>query len=36
MDSVKSALSKLKKNLDSIINDYKNSVSEIEKEEEFI
>lgn len=36
MDSVKSVLSKLKKKLDKVIDDYKNSVSEIEKEEEFV
>lgn len=36
MDSVVSVLSKFKNNLDSIINDYKSSVSDIEKEEEFI
>lgn len=36
MDSVKGVLSKFKNNLDNIINDYKTSVSDIEKEEEFI
>lgn len=35
MDSVTNVLSKFKNSLDSIINDYKEKVSEIEKEEEF-
>ena len=36
MDNVKDIMSKFKKNLDKIIVDYKNRISEIEKEEEFI
>lgn len=36
MDNVKDVMSKFKKNLDKIIVDYKNRISEIEKEEEFI
>lgn len=36
MDSVKDILSKFKDNLDKIIVDYKNKVSDIEKEEDFI
>lgn len=36
MDSVISVLSKFKNCLDSIVEDYKNSVSDIEKEEDFI
>ena len=36
MDSVKDIMSKFKDNLDKIIVDYKNKVSDIEKEEDFI
>jgi len=36
MDNVMDVLSKFKDNLDSIISDYKEKISEIEKEEEFI
>lgn len=36
MDSVRGVLSKLKRGLDSIVDEYKKSVSDIEKEEEFI
>lgn len=36
MDSVRGVLSKLRRGLDSIIDEYKKSVSDIEKEEEFI
>jgi len=36
MDNVKGVLSKFKENLDSIIEDYKNKLSDIEKEEDFI
>ena len=36
MDSVRGVLSKLKRGLDSIIDEYKKSVSDIEKEEEFV
>ncbi len=36
MDSVRSVLSKLKKNLDDVIDEYKKTVSDIESEEEFV
>jgi hypothetical protein len=36
MDSVRGVLSKLKRGLDSVIDEYKKSVSDIEKEEDFI
>ena len=36
MDNVKDVLSEFKKNLDMIIVDYKNKISDIEKEEDFI